>query len=240
VASQELYRWPTHADVQFRLLLLNGDGTAATGKSPTIQIRRERENYGTDLDLYWWDGAGFVATQQQLVMTEWDVTNHPGWYRYGFAQSTVGLNHTYLVFYEHTVDPIGSAPETHIFTDEVFITAGQSDPIVVTNQTVLGNQEIMKDGGTGLFDPTTDSLHALGLSALRLAGLSRENSIYDQIVHDSFSQPVAGRLRVFDSASNVPAAPGGSETLGLLHEYAIQASYASQGILTSFVLKRIT
>jgi len=239
VAFQETYRWPTHADVQFRLLLLNGDGTAATGKSPTVQIRRQRQNYGTALDLYWWDGAGFVDTVQRLTMSEWDAVNHPGWYEYAFPQSTIGLNDTYLVFFEHPVDPIGSAGETHIFTDEVFVTAGQPDPVVVTNQTVLGNLELMKDGGTGDFDATTDSLHALGLSAIRLAGLSRENTMYDQIVVDTYQQPTAGRLRVFDSAANVPAVANGSETLGLTHEYDVSATYAGQGVLQSFSLKRV-
>lgn len=239
MAGQETYRWPTHADVQFRLLLLNPDGTAATGLSPTVQIRRERENYGTALDLYWYDGAAFVPTVQKLVMNEWDATNHPGWYRYSFPQSTIGLNQTYLVFYQHTVTPVGSAGETHIFTDEVFVTAGQPDPIVVTSQTVLGNLELMKDGGTGDFDATTDSLHALGLSAIRLAGLSRENSIYDNITVDTYQQPTAGRLRVFDSAGNVPTVPGGSETLGLTHEYEVTATYAGQGVLQSFSLKRV-
>lgn len=237
--AQEVYRWPAYADIKFRLLLLNGDGTPATGRSPTVQIRRERENYGTDLDLYWWDGAGFSDTAQKLAMSEWDATNHPGWYQYLFGQSAVSLNHTYLVFYEHVVAPVGSFPETHIFTDEVFVTAGQSDPIVVTNQTVMGNQALMKDGGTGAFDPATDSLHALALHDFRLAGLSRENSIYDRIVHDTFNQPVSGRLRVFDSAANVPTAPGGDETLGLRHEYEVRATYAGQGVLTSFTLTRV-
>ena len=239
MGSQELYRWPRHANVSFRLLLLNEDGTPATGKAPTVQIRREKEPYGAALDLYWWDGAGFVDTVQKLAMSELDATNQPGVYVYEFAQATIGLSQQYLVFFEHTAAPVGSAAEAHIFSDELFVTAGQTEPVTVTNQTVLGNLELMKDGGTGDFDGATDSLHALGLSAIRLAGLSRENSIYDNITFDAYQQPISGRLRVYDSAINVPAFPGGSETLGLTAEYEVDASYLGRGQLRSFSLKRV-
>lgn len=239
MGSQELYRWPRHADVSFRLLLLNVDGTPATGKSPTVQIRREREAYGPALDGYWWDGAGFVATVQRLAMAESDATNQPGWYRYGFAQSTIGLAQQYGIFFEHAADPVGSAAETHVFTDEIFVTDGQTAPVTVTNQTVLGNLELMKDGGTGDFNATADSLHGLAASAARLAGLSRENSLFDRVEVDPYGQPTAGRLRVFDAAVNVPGAPGGNETLGLQHEYAMAATYAGQNVLVSFSLTRI-
>lgn len=239
MGNQELYRWPKHADVNFWLLLLNDDGTPATGNAPTVQIRRERELYGAALDLYWWDGAGFVDTVQRLVLTEWDATNHPGWYRYSFAQSALGLARQYIVFFEHTVAPVGSAAETHVFTDEIFVTEGQTAPVTVTNQTVLGNLELMKDGGTGLFDPETESLRGLALASLRLLGLSRENSLFDRVQLDEHNQPTAGRLRVFDTSQNVPATPGGNETLGLLHEYQMVSTYAGQNVLVSFTMKRV-
>jgi hypothetical protein len=239
VGNQELYRWPTNADVTFRLLLLNADGTPATGKAPTVQIRRERVLYGGALDLYWWDGAGFVNTVQKLALTEWDATNHPGSYQYAFPQSTLGLRQQYLVFFEHPADPVGSASESHLFTDEIFVTAGQTDPVTVTNQTVLGNLELLKDGGTGEYEPATDSMHALSQSVVRLTGLNRENSIYDRVTFDAFNQPTAGRLRVFDSASNVPTLPNRNETVGLQHEYEMAAQYAGQNVLVSFTLKRV-
>lgn len=238
MGNQEVYRWPTHADVSFRLLLLNGDGTAATGQFPTIQIRRERELYGPALDLYWWDGADFVDTAQKLPMVEWDATNHPGWYRYQFPQASIGLTQQYLCFFEHTSSPIGSAAETHLFTNEIFVTEGQTDPITVTNQTVLGNLELIKDGGTGLFVPD-DSLHNLNTSIARILGLSRDNTIYDRIVLDQNGQPTSGRLRVFDSAAEVPTVPNGAETTGLRHQYDIESTYAGQGVLQSFTLKRV-
>lgn len=239
MGNQELYRWPRHADVSFKLLLLNQDGTPATGMSPTVQIRRERELYGAALDGYWWDGAGFVDTVQRLVMTEGDATNHPGWYRYLFPQASIGLSQQYLVFFEHAADPVGSAAETHVFTDEIFVTDGQTAPVTVTNQTVLGNLELIKDGGSGAFDPATDSLHTMGESAVRLLGLARENSVYDRIVLDQYGQPTNGRLRVFDSAVNVPGTPNGDETQGLTHEYTIKATYVGQNALESFVLTRV-
>lgn len=238
MGNQEIYRWPTHADVSLRLLLLNGDGTAATGLAPTVQIRRERELYGSTLDLYWWDGAGFVDTVQKLGMTEWDATNHPGWYRYQFPQSSLGLRQQYLVFFEHTVAPVGSASETHLFTDEIFVTDGQTAPVTVTNQTVLGNLELIKDGGAGTFVPG-NSLASMSGTLDRLIGLSRENSVYDRIVLDQYGQPTDGRLRVFDTAANVPATPNGSETQGLQHEYRIRSTYAGQNVLESFVLTRV-
>lgn len=238
MGNQEIYRWPTNADVSFRLLLLNGDGTAATGLAPTIQIRRERELYGAALDLYWWDGAGFVATVQKLAMTEWDATNLPGWYEYQFPQSSLGLRQQYVVFFEHATAPVGSAAETHLFTDEIFVTEGQTVPVTVTNQTVLGNLELIKDGGTGQF-VATDSLHSMGETATRILGLNRDNTVYDRIVLDQFGQPTDGRLRVFDSAASVPATPNGSETQGLLHEYRIRSTYVGQNVLESFVLTRV-
>jgi hypothetical protein len=215
------------------------DGTGATGESPTVQIRRERENYGADLDLYWWNGTTFVNTVQKLAMTEWDSTNHPGWYEYDFEQSLIELNRTYLVYFENTGTPQGSTVETHIFTNELVISAAEPNPLTEVSDAILDELEQMKDGGTGDFDPSTDSLHALGESAIRLAGLSRENSIYDQIVVDEYDQPKFGRLRVFDSAANVPSTPDGYETTGLLHEYVIEATYAGRNLLTSFVLKRV-
>jgi hypothetical protein len=239
VGNQELYRWPRHADVSFRLLLLNQDGTPATGMAPTVQIRRVRELYGSGLDGYWWNGTGFVDTVQRLAMTETDATNQPGWYGYGFPQASIGLAQEYLVFFEHTVAPVGSAAETHVFTDEIFVTEGQTAPVTVTNQTVLGNLELIKDGGTGLFDPETESLRGLALASLRAAGLSRENSLFDRIQLDEHNQPTAGRLRVFDAAQNVPATPGGNETLGLLHEYQMVSTYAGQNVLVSFTMKRV-
>jgi len=99
-------------------------------------------------------------------------------------------------------------------------------------------QQIM-DGGTGLFDPATDSLHVMAVDLSRILGLLHHNAILDSQVYDSNTQLKSARLRVFDTAAHVPATPGGSETLGLLHEYSIEAEYAGLAVVSRYVLKRV-
>jgi hypothetical protein len=73
----------------------------------------------------------------------------------------------------------------------------------------------------------------------RIAGLLHENAIVDNQTYDSLTQLTSARVRVFDHAGNVPATAGGSETVGLKHEYQIEAEYDGLNKLTKYVLKRV-
>jgi len=73
----------------------------------------------------------------------------------------------------------------------------------------------------------------------RVLGLLHYNAMVDKQLYDEFVQLTDCRLRVFDTPGHVPTTPEGSETLGLLHEYAIKAEYAGQGVLKNYTLKRV-
>jgi len=114
--------------------------------------------------------------------------------------------------------------------------------------------ELVKDGGTGLFDDSSDSLHHIRgeLSSVqgdisvvqgdlsRVLGLLHENTIIDNQQYDTFKQVTYARIRVFDSPGNVPATPGGDETTGLLYVYEMRAEYADINVVRRFALKRVS
>jgi hypothetical protein len=90
----------------------------------------------------------------------------------------------------------------------------------------------------GIVDISTEvSLLSVDLS--RVLGLLHQNAILDNQTYDGQNQLTSARLRVFDSAANVPTTPGGSETVGLLHEYSIESEWAGIGAATKFLLKRV-
>ena len=107
------------------------------------------------------------------------------------------------------------------------------------------------------FDPATDSLEAIAdalanssnttnsllvsmqADLARVLGLLHRNGIVDNQTYDGQNQLTSARLRVFDSAGNVPTVPGGSETVGLLHEYELESEWSGVGIVTKFLLKQV-
>lgn len=100
-------------------------------------------------------------------------------------------------------------------------------------------QQIM-DGGTGLFDPASDSLYMTSADLTRVLGLLHHNAILDNQQYDPNSQLISARLRVFDTAAHVPSVPGGSETLGLLHEYTIESEWGGLAEASRYALKRVS
>lgn len=230
------FRWPTNANIPLFLELEGTDNLPVSGKTPKVAVQRYREIQGGFLDNYYWDGAAFVATPTLLDMTE---LSQPGVYVYYFQQALVGLEHQYIVSYTHDVFPVGFATETHLITNEVYIPSTQPDPIIVGPESVMGQLELMKDGGTGDFDGLTDSLHFLRFDIQRVLGLLHYNAMLDKQEYDTNNQLTYARLRVFDEASNIPTDPGGSETTGLEQEYEIRAAYAGLGVVTKFVLEKV-
>lgn len=241
MGQREYISWPTDAKIPLFLAITGTTGAGDTGATPEIAIRRFRETHGVALDNYYWDGAGgFQAAPNWIALSEYDATNNPGLYTYLFEQDLVGLEHTYVVYYRNTTGIVGFATEIHVITNEVYVPNTQPDPIVIGPDSVMGQLELVKDGGSALFNPTTDPLHFLALDSARTLGLLHQNAILDNQTYDANNQLIAARLRVFDSAANVPTTPGGGETTGLIQEYAVEASYTGLGILNRYALKRVT
>jgi hypothetical protein len=212
--QQEGYiRWPSNRDIPLTLTLAYSNGTPATGKTPQVSIRRYGQLDGTVLDNYYWDGSSFVVTPTWLDMTELDDTNSPGTYVYDFGQKLIGLERLYHIYYRHTVSPVGFAFETHIVTNEIFIPSPQPDPVIVGPQSVMGQLELVK-------------------------GLLHHNSMLDNQVYVE-GRLVSARLRMFDSVTNIPTSPGGSETAGRIAEFSIESAYDAVGLNNRFVLKRV-
>jgi hypothetical protein len=233
------FRWPTNEDIPL-FLELAVEGDPVTGATPVVAIRRYKEINGTLLDGYYWDGAAFTSTPTWHSMGEVDDVNNPGQYTYLFEQSLVGLEIQYVAYYKNTTPPSGFATETHLVTNEVYIPRVNPDPIVVTQQTVMGQLELMKDGGTTLFNGDKDSLHFLSTEISRVLGLLHRNSIIDSQQYDATRQLTYARIRVFDDPANVPALPGGNETTGLLQVYEMEAEYLDANIVKRFVLKQVS
>jgi len=240
MARGEYLRWPTVAKVPLLLSLKETSGVGSTGKSPEVAIRRFRETNGVALDGFYWDGvSAFQATPVFLTMAEFDATSNPGLYTLIFDQDLVGLEHIYIVYFRHTAAPVGFSTEFHLITNDIFAPVAIAEPVVIGNN-VMSELARIKDGGTGNFDVTRDSLWHLGQNVGRVMGLLHENSMVDKQGYDTNGQLTSARIRVFDSAANLPAAPEGSETTGLLFEYTVTAGYAGLGVLNEYKIERVT
>lgn len=112
-ASGAPYKWPLGVDIPLVLTISEVDGSASTGKSPEVAIRRLVDSGGGVLDLQYWDGATFTAVETWLAMTE--VSD--GAYRYLFDAPLVEQG--YLVHFRHASDPVGIDTEIHIITSDV-------------------------------------------------------------------------------------------------------------------------
>lgn len=232
--------WPTNSVVPFQLELADASGSGSSGKTPQVSIRRFKETH-TDvlLDNWFWNGSAFQSTPFFFNMVEVDGTNSPGLYQYQFRQDSIGIEQIYHVYFQHLVTPVGFSVETHVITNEVFSPQVLPDPIVVGPASIMGQLELIKDGGLGDFDPAIHTLSKLGFGLERVLGLLHHNAIVDNQTYDTNQQITSARLRVFDSAANVPAAPGGSETTGLLQEYAVTMEYIGVGVLSNYQLKQV-
>lgn len=240
MARGEYLRWPTVAKIPLLLSLQEQTGAGSVGKTPELAIIRYRETDGILLDGYYWDGAStFQASPNWIPMPPLDEANNPGLYIYTFDQDLIGLEHMYVVYFRHTVAPVGFSTELHVVTNDIYAPVAIAEPVVLGNN-VMSELARIKDGGTGNFDVTKDSLWHLGQNVGRLMGLLHENSMVDNQTYDSNGQLLTARLRVFDSAANLPAAPGGNETTGLLFEYNVTAGYAGLGVLNEYKIARVT
>lgn len=164
----------------------------------------------------WYEGAELPIA---FTISEIDSS---GEYEFGFVPSGVGFWKV----------------EIHInFNDEIL--SSDIEVSEVDIDAINVSLEEIRDGGTGAFVPTEDSLHALSVDLTRVLGLLHHNAILDNQTYDSNFQLTSARLRVFDTAAHVPAIPGGSETLGLLHEYIITGEWSGLGQADLYTLKRV-
>lgn len=232
-------RWPTNQDIPLTLALFDESGAGVTGATPEVSIRRYKETRGAVLDNWYWDDVWFSAPPTWFPMDEIDAVNSPGLYVYLFEQTKVGIEQIYTVYVRNTAAPEGFAIEQHIITNEVYIPSTQPAPIVIGPGTVKSMLARIMDGGTGLFEDLEDSLHFLRSDMGRVMALMHRNAIVDNQQYDANTQLTSARLRGFDSAANVPAAPGGAETTGLVYEFEVYATYAGLGVLTSFGMKQV-
>jgi hypothetical protein len=99
--------------------------------------------------------------------------------------------------------------------------------------------EAISDALNASSSATSASLAQMQADLARVMGLLHRNAILDLQAYDSLGQLTSARLRVFDSAANVPSTPGGDETAGLLQKYDIAASYSSLNVVTKFTLKQV-
>ena len=212
--QQEGYiRWPSDAKIPLTLTLVDSSGLGVIGAAPEVSIRRHRETRGGPLDNYFWTGSTFISAATWLPLLEVDPVNNPGLYEYLFEQDLIGLEQVYLIHFRNTAPPVGMAVEEHIVTNEIYIPKTQPEPVTIGPQSIMGQLELVK-------------------------GLLHHNAMLDNQTYVG-GQLSSARLRVFDTAAHVPTTPGGSETLGLLAQFAIESAYDISGLNNKFTLKRV-
>jgi len=141
----EFNRWAPTDDILLFLELVSPTGQGVPGMTPEIAIKRMKATHGGPLDGYYWNGTMFQNTPVWLPLVEVDGVNCPGLYQYWFAQSAIGAETTYLVYYRHQVDPVGFTVEEIIITSELYLPAGSPVVPVLPGDTVMGKLQAMED-----------------------------------------------------------------------------------------------
>jgi len=220
------YRWSTDSAIPLFLQLTTPAQAGATGLSPEVAIRRARLLDGTVLDGWYWDGAGFSATPQWHTLAEYDAVNAPGLYVYDWEQNLVGASQIYLVYYRHTVAPIGFAIEEHVVSDELFIPSSSPAVPVIPGDTVMGRLAAMEDPLGDVAQANADAVWDEALGAHLLPGSTGEALAQlaagqvgarqiDITVEDGGSNPIQGAtVDVFDITNTVHLFRTYTDTLG--------------------------
>jgi hypothetical protein len=82
---------------------------------------------------------------------------------------------------------------------------------------------------------TASNVDDLAAKIARILGLVHENAFIDDTTFDAFSQLQTCRIRIFDSKEHAElATDGGSETLGLVATYHMEATYEATGRLGTY------
>ena len=87
---------------------------------------------------------------------------------------------------------------------------------------------------------SSSSVDDLAAKIARVLGLLHENAYIDNTTFDAFGQLLTCRIRLFDSKDHVElATDGGSETLGLVSTYTMEADYEMAGRLKTYRYRRV-
>lgn len=207
----EYNRWAPTDDVSLFVQLVSPTGQGVPGMTPEVAIRRVRATHGGALDGYFWNGATFQNTPFWIPMSELDGVNCPGLYTYLFGQAAIGAETVYLIYYRHTVDPVGFAVEEHIVTSELFIPVGSPVVPVLPGDTVMGKLVAMEDptqpvalaNADAVWDETLNQ-HLIpgstGEALSKLAGTLTGLNQVEILVKDTSAVPLQGvRIDIFDS-----------------------------------------
>ena len=206
------YHWSTTREIPLVLNLVSPSGGGATGLTPEVAIRRWRDAAGNPLDGYFWNGSGFINTPTWLPMVEVDAANYPGGYEYNFEQP--GTEQLYLVYYRHTVAPIGFDLEQHIVSDELFIPQASPAVPVLPGDTVMGRLAAMEDSTGAVATANADAVwdeplvdHQLpGSTGEALGGCCAAGNVgayqIDITVNDDGGAPIQGcQVDCYDAAN---------------------------------------
>jgi hypothetical protein len=86
---------------------------------------------------------------------------------------------------------------------------------------------------------TESNVDDLAAGIVRILGLVHENVFIDKTIHDANGQLLEARVRVFDSAANVPTVPEGAETVGLIATYQMRTVYEGVGLMGHYKMEKV-
>lgn len=212
--SDVIFRWSPADDISLSLCLAGPSGEGVVGAFPELAIRRVRASHGGALDGWYWDGSVFQSTPTWLPLAEFDAVSNPGLYTYLFAQSAIGSEWVYTVYYRHTTDPVGFAVETHVVSNELFIPQGSPIVPVFPGDTVMGRLAAMEVATNPVALANADAVWdelasqhlapgSTGEALSRLVGLL--HGAYQITIHveDDSPAPIQGaQIDVFDHTNS--------------------------------------
>lgn len=232
---------------QFSATVLKRNGDPALDRT-TLRLRvlRKSDDQLLDFDDLDFKASGHVTLDETL--DQLDKTNAPGVYELvgGFDTSALGNanpDDTYLFIVTQT-----SGNDLLPGTGEIVVGFWADDiakidtfPTLAAATAASGSllDILVNKDGSKTYDPAIGSLEALGEGNRRLLGLLHQNAMVDKHDYDSNGQLLSARLRIFDTAANVPPTQDGSETIGLLFEYTFEATYAGLGLQNKWVGKAV-
>jgi len=187
-------------------VMMTRKGVPVTGESPTVEIRRNADGRYWDWVTLAWSTAPAGTKEAALTERTWQG----GFYTKTWDQGAADLDaqNDYTVIYRNT-----------------------SVPYIFTSVEVLSFRIDWNQGAGIVADQVweeilADHLGTAGSAAEQMAiirGLVQQNFLLDNTTHNSNGMLTAGRMRLFDTAINLPAVGGGSETTGLIATYNITA-----------------
>jgi len=188
-------------------VMMTRRGTPVTGETPTVEMRRMSDGRYWDWNTLVWSTSPTGTKEATLVEKTW-------------------LGGFYTKTWDHgTTDPDAQGEYTAIYRNV-------GAPNDFTSIEIFYFRFDWSEGAGVIADQVweealADHLGTAGSAAEQLAivrGMCQQNYILDNTVHNSLGLLLEGRIRIFDTAANVPATGGGSETTGLIATYNIETT----------------